>query len=82
MKTTNAVINAQLKPVYYDCTTRENEMSMDDLREVQLWYAVGLGGMYYGSKEQCEKEVRKAFPDEGAQLNYTRVFFKTFYEEV
>jgi len=82
MKTTNAVINAQLKPVYYDCTTRENEMSMDDLREVQLWYAVGLGGVYYGSKEQCEAAVRKAFPDEDPATRYSRVFYKTFYEEV
>ena len=55
---------------------------MDDLKEVQLWYAVGEDVVYYGSKEQCEAAVRKAFPDEGAQLNYTRVFFKTFYEEV
>lgn len=57
-------------------------MSMDDLEEFPLWYAVGLGGVYYGSKEQCEAAVRKAFPDEGAQLNYSRVFYKTFYVEV
>jgi hypothetical protein len=64
-------------------------MSADDLKEFPLWYAVGLGGVYYGSKEQCEAAVRKAFPDEGAQLNgtpwgwaYSRVFYKTFYVEV
>jgi len=58
------------------------EMSVHDLREVQLWYAVGLGGVYYGTKEQCEKEVRKAYPDESPDKRYARVFCKTFYEEV
>jgi len=55
---------------------------MDDLREVTLWYAVGLGGVYYGTKEQCEKDLRKAYPDEDPATRYARVFYKTFYEEV
>jgi hypothetical protein len=57
-------------------------MSTDDLREFPLWYAVGLGGVYYGTKEQCEAEVRKAYPDEDPNTRYARVFYKTFYEEV
>jgi hypothetical protein len=57
-------------------------MSMDDLREFPLWYAVGLGGVYYGSKGQCEAAVRKAYPDEDPATRYSRVFYKTFYEEV
>ena len=55
---------------------------MPDLRAFPLWYAVGLGGVYYGTKEQCEAAVRKAYPDEGADSRYARVFYKTFYEEV
>jgi hypothetical protein len=57
-------------------------MSMDDLREVTLWYAVGLGGVYYGTKDQCEKDLRKAFPNEDPDTRYARVFYKTFYEEI
>ena len=52
------------------------------IKEVQLWYAVGLGGVYYSTKEQCEAEVRKAYPDEDPNTRYARVFYKTFYEEV
>jgi hypothetical protein len=64
------------------CITPTAPQGKPDLEEVQLWYAVGLGGVYYGSKEQCEKEVRKAFPDEGAHRRYARVFYTTFYREV
>jgi hypothetical protein len=57
-------------------------MNMDDLRKVQLWYAVGLGGMYYPTKEQCEAAVRKEYPDKDPDTRYARVFCHTFYEEV
>ena len=67
---------------YWVAVSWGNGMSMDDLREVQLWYAVGLGGVYYGSKGQCEAAVRKAYPDEDPDTRYGRVFYKTFYEEV
>ena len=72
------------KRVRFDLEMMEKgiEMSSDDLIEVKLWYAVGLGGVYYGTKEQCEKEVRKAYPDEDPDTRYARVFYKTFYEEV
>ena len=56
-------------------------MSSDDLREMTLWYAPVLGGVYYSTKEQCEKEVRKAYPDETPANRYARVFCKTFYVE-
>ena len=54
---------------------------MDDFVEVQLWYVVGIGGVYYGTKMQAEVEARKAFPDEPESRRYARVFFKTFYME-
>jgi hypothetical protein len=55
---------------------------MDDFVEVQLWYVIGIGGVYYGTKMQAEVEARKAFPDEDESKRYARVFYKTFYMEV
>jgi len=57
-------------------------MSSDDLQAVELYYVVGIGGVYYGTKMQAEAEARKAFPDEGADKRYSRVYYKTFYQEV
>jgi hypothetical protein len=61
---------------------RRNEMSSDDLQAVQLYYVIGIGGTYYGTKMQAEAEARKAFPDEGADKRYARIYYKTFYQEV
>lgn len=55
---------------------------MDDFVEVQLWYVIGIGGVYYGTKMQAEVEARKAFPDEDESKRYARVFCKTFYMEL
>ena len=71
------------KRVRFDLEMMEKEIEMsNDLREVQLWYAVGLGGVYYCTKEQCEAAVRKAYPDETPAGRYARMFCKTFYEEI
>ena len=32
-------------------------MSSDDLEAVNLWYVVGIGGVYYGTKMQAEAEA-------------------------
>ena len=37
---------------------------IDGLVEVDLWYVVGIGGVYYGTKIQAEAAARQAFPDE------------------
>jgi hypothetical protein len=54
----------------------------DDLEAVDLWYVMGIGGTYYGTKMQAEAEARKAFPKEDAVKRYGRVYYKTFYQEV
>ena len=55
---------------------------MEGLRAFPLWYVRGLEGQYWTVKLDAEAAARKAFPDEGPQQNYARVFYKTFYEEV
>tara|TARA_R110000868_G_scaffold75576_3_gene217862 strand:+ start:595 stop:756 length:162 start_codon:yes stop_codon:yes gene_type:complete len=51
------------------------------MKEIVLWYARGLPGQYWEVKIDCEAAVRKAFPDEGAQKNYARVWSRRFYVE-
>ena len=53
----------------------------DYLSALVLWYARGLEGQYWESKLDCEAAVRRAFPDEGPQKNYARVFYTTFFKE-
>ena len=55
---------------------------IDGLVEVDLWYVVGCGGVYYGTKIQAEAAARKAFPEESEDKRYARVFYKRFYQEV
>ena len=57
-------------------------MSSDDLEAVDLWYVMGIVGVWYETKMQAEAEARKAFPDEGADKRYARVYYKRFYQEV
>tara|TARA_R110000868_G_scaffold230966_2_gene484262 strand:- start:4400 stop:4831 length:432 start_codon:yes stop_codon:yes gene_type:complete len=54
----------------------------ENLEEVKLWYVVGIGGAYYGTKMQAEEETRSAFPNEDAGKRYSRIYYKTFYQEV
>ena len=63
----------------YWCEHGESQLRED---VVDLWYVVGIGGVYYGTKMQAEVEARKAFPNEDAGKRYARVFYKTFYQEV
>lgn len=51
------------------------------MKEVQLYYVRGLEGQYWLLKIDAEKAARKAFPDEGSQQNYARVWFRKFYQE-
>ena len=51
------------------------------MKEVQLWYVRGLEGQYWTVKLDAEAAARKAFPDEGPQQNYARVWFRKFYQE-
>jgi len=51
------------------------------LREVQLWYVLGISQIMYDNKLRAERAARLAFPDEDADKRYSRVHFKTFYEE-
>ena len=52
------------------------------LKEVQLWYVLGISQIKYDNKLRAERAARLAFPDEDADKRYSRVHFKTFYEEV
>lgn len=51
-------------------------------KEVQFWYVKGVPQTLYDNKLRAERAARLAFPDEDADKRYSRVFFKTFYEEV
>jgi hypothetical protein len=55
---------------------------MDEMLEVQFWYVKGVPQTLYDNKLRAERAARLAFPDEDADKRYSRVFFKTFYEEV
>jgi len=55
---------------------------MNGFKEVQLYYVRGLEGQYWVIKIDAEKAARKAFPDEGPQQNYARVWLRNFYQEV
>lgn len=68
----------EVKNQYIEWYNAGYQTCMENTKEVQFWYAVGLGGVYFGTKMQCEEALRVAFPDEEAH----RVYFKTFYEEV
>jgi len=58
------------------------ETVMEAVREVQLWCVMGVPQTLYGNKLRAERAARLAFPDEDADKRYSRVSFKTFYEEV
>jgi hypothetical protein len=36
------------------------------MEAVDLWYVMGIAGLWYETKMQAEEAARKAFPDEGA----------------
>ena len=55
---------------------------MRDYFSVELWYVVGIGGVYYGTKMQAEEAARKAFIFDDADKRYARIWCKTFYQEV
>ena len=54
----------------------------DDLEAVDLWYVMGIAGVWYETKMLAEAEARKAFPKEDAVKRYSRVYYKTFYQEI
>lgn len=55
---------------------------IDGLVEVDLWYVVGIGGVYYGNKGYAEAAARQAFPEESEAQRYARIYYKRFYQEV
>jgi len=57
-------------------------MSSDDLEAVDLWYVMGIAGVWYETKMQAEAEARKAFLFDDADKRYARVYYKRFYQEV
>lgn len=58
-----------------------DSIQVDMMVNVPLWYVVGIGGVYYGTKIQAEAAAREQFPDESESKRYSRVFYKTFYME-
>jgi len=57
-------------------------MSSDDLEAVDLWYVMGIAGLWYETKMQAEEAARKAFLFDDADKRYARIYYKTFYQEV
>ena len=57
-------------------------MSSDDLEAVDLWYVMGIVGLWYETKMQAEEAARKAFLFDDADKRYARVYYKRFYQEV
>jgi hypothetical protein len=43
---------------------------------------MGIAGVWYETKMLAEAEARKAFPKEDAVKRYSRVYYKTFYQEI
>jgi len=54
----------------------------DELRQVQLWYVKGVPQTLYDNKLRAERAARLAFPDETVSERYSRIYYKTFMEEV
>ena len=56
---------------------------MYGLKEVEMWYVLGIKDTYYATKMAAEVAARQAFPDEDPDKRYGRVYYKTmYYEEV
>ena len=49
--------------------------------KITLWHVKGIPGQYWDHKMDCEAAARKAFPDEGADSRYARVFYTNFFKE-
>jgi hypothetical protein len=54
----------------------------EGLKQVELWYVQGIIGTYYERKMLAERAAWMAFPDETASERYSRIYYKTFMEEV
>lgn len=54
----------------------------EGLKQVELWYVQGIIGTYYERKMLAERAAWMAFPDETASERYSRIYYKTFYQEV
>ena len=52
-----------------------------EIVKVDLWYVVGLSGIYYGSKYLAEDAAAKTFPEENAAKRYNRLGVMTFYQD-
>ena len=55
---------------------------IEGLKQVELWYVQGIIGTYYETKMLAERAAWMAFPDETASKRYSRIYYKTFYQEV
>ena len=60
----------------------ENYNGVGDLARVTLWYVQGVEGEYYTTKLAAEARARKAFPIEGPDCRYARIFSRSFWKEV
>ena len=58
------------------------EGGFDGFKQVQLWYVQGIVGTYYEHKMLAERGAWMAFPDETASERYSRIYYKTFMEEL
>ena len=57
-------------------------MSNEELVAVDLWYVQGIIGTYYERKMLAERAAGMAFPDETASERYSRIYYKTFHQDV
>jgi hypothetical protein len=55
---------------------------LEGFKQVQLWYVQGIIGTYYETKLLAERAAWMAFPDETANVRYSRIWYKTVMEEV
>jgi len=72
----------EVKNQYIEWYNAGYQTCLENTKEVQFWYVKGVPQTLYDNKLRAERAARLAFPDEDADKRYSRVFFKTFYEEV
>ena len=58
-----------------------DEIVIEDVAEIQLWYLRGIPGKLFPTKIAAEVAARERFPDEGPDARYARLGYVVFFKE-
>jgi hypothetical protein len=75
------VDNKEGEWVKYDDHQAEVNAVVDNFEEIELWYVIGMAGLYFVEKMRAETACSLKFHDESPDARYARVFYRKFYRE-